>query len=147
MISSGVFMKKKWIGILVVVLIIAIQFWPVARTNPPAGPDMQAPPDVMEVLRTACYNCHSNETHWPWYSHVAPISWMIVSDVNEARENLNFSEWESIPAGDRPATVKHIWKMAENGKMPLLMYRLMHPEARLTEDQKKLLQEWSLSNP
>jgi hypothetical protein len=139
-------MKKKWIIIGIVVLIIAIQLWPVERTNPPVSAELQAPPDVKAVLRTACYNCHSNETHWPWYGYVAPVSWMIADDVMEARDDMNFSEWDSIPAGDRPAMVKHIWKMVNEGKMPLPMYRLMHPEARLTEDQKKILQDWSLSN-
>jgi len=139
-------MKKKWIIIGIVVLIIAIQLWPVERTNPPVSADLQAPPEVKAVIRTACYNCHSNETQWPWYGYVAPVSWVIASDVMEAREDLNFSEWGSIPVGDRPAAAKHIWKMANEGKMPLPMYRLMHPEARLTEDQKKILQNWSLSN-
>lgn len=139
-------MKKKWIGIFIVLFIIAIQFWPVERTNPPVLSDIQAPPAVKEVLRTGCYDCHSNETHWPWYGYVAPVSWLVANDIQEARDKMNFSEWESIPAGDRPATVKRIWKEVEDGEMPLLMYRLIHPEARLAEDQKKLLQDWSLSS-
>jgi hypothetical protein len=136
--------QKKRIGILVVVLLIAIQFWPVDRTNPKVVSDLQAPPDVKQVLRQACYNCHSYETVWPWYSRVAPVSWMILSDVNEAREHLNFSDWESIPPGDRPATTKRIWKMVETGEMPLLMYRIMHPEARLSGDQKTIIKNWAL---
>ena len=139
-------MNKKWIGILIVVLIVAIQFWPVDRTNPPVSGDIQAPPDVKAVLHAACYNCHSNLTHWPWYGYVAPVSWLLASDVNEAREHVNFSEWDSVPAGERPFKVKHIWKEVEDGEMPLLMYRLVHPEARLSEDQKKLLRDWSLSD-
>ena len=136
--------RKKQLGILIIVLLIAIQFWPVDRTNPPAGSDLQAPDDVKQVLRAACYNCHSTETKWPWYSRIAPVSWLIADDVYEARNHLNFSEWEAIPAGDRPATAKHMWKEVEDGGMPLLMYRLMHPEARLSEDQKKIIKDWAL---
>jgi hypothetical protein len=119
-------MKKKWVGIFVVVFLVAAQFWPVDRTNPPVSGD--------------------NRTHWPWYGYVAPVSWLLASDVHGAREHVNFSEWESIPAGERPFKVKHIWKMVEDGEMPLLMYRLVHPEARLSEAQKKLLRDWSLSD-
>lgn len=138
--------KKKWI-IIIVVLIVAIQFWPVNRTNPPVVSEIQAPPGVMNVLRTACYDCHSNETDWPWYSYIAPVSWMIADDVHEARRHMNFSEWGSMPAGDRSEHREHIWKEVEGGYMPLLQYRIMHPKARLSDDQKKLLHDWSLSNP
>jgi hypothetical protein len=140
-------MKKKWIGILVVVFIIAIQFLPVDRTNPPVQADIQAPAEVKEVLRAACYDCHSNETQWPWYSRVTPISWLVAGDVHEARERLNFSDWGSIPARNRPATIERIWKEVKAGDMPLLVYRLVHPKARLNGAQKKLLQDWSLSYP
>jgi hypothetical protein len=139
-------MKKRtaWIGIIAG-LIILIQFWPVDRSNPPVSSEIQAPPDVMRVLRAACYNCHSNETQWPWYSRVAPVSWMVAGDVHEARGDMNFSEWDTIPAQDRLTMVRHIWKMVEKGAMPLAMYRLMHPEARLSEAQKTLIRNWSES--
>ena len=139
--------KKKQIGIIIVGLIALIQFWPVDRTNPPAASGLQAPPDVKEVLHAACYNCHSNETEWPWYSYVAPVSWLVAGDVHEARKKLNFSEWGSLPEEDRTVAAKHIWKEVEDGEMPLLMYRIMHPEARLSGDQKKLLNDWAQPGP
>lgn len=135
----------KRIAIPIVVFVAAIQFWPVDRTNPPVISDIQAPPDIREVLRAACYDCHSNETHYPWYSYAAPVSWLVAQDVHEAREELNFSEWGSIPEGDRPGVAKHIWKEVEDGEMPLLMYRILHSDARLSEDQKNLLRDWSRS--
>ena len=100
------------------------------------------------------YSCHpvlAGRSHEPsgkrrYSGYVAPVSWLLASDVNEAREHVNFSEWDSVPAGERPFKVKHIWKEVEDGEMPFLMYRLVHPEARLSEDQKKLLRDWSLSD-
>jgi hypothetical protein len=130
-----------------VVIIIAIQFWPIDRTNPPVTSEVPAPENVKAVLRAACYNCHSNETKWPWYSYVAPVSWMIADDVHSARSHVNLSEWESIPPRDRPAVADHMWKLVREGEMPLLMYRWMHPEARLSEDQKALIRDWAGSVP
>lgn len=139
-------MKKrtKWVGVIIIVLLVAIQFWPIDRTNPPVRSDIQAPPEVKQVFRSACYDCHSNESRWPWYGYVAPVSWLLASDISEARGHLNFSEWGTIPAGDRPATAKHIWKEVSDGDMPLLMYRIMHSDARLSEAQKNVIRDWAL---
>ena len=134
---------KKRILILVVVVIIAIQFWPVDRTNPPVISDIQAPEPVKQVLHMACYDCHSNETKWPWYSYIAPVSWMIADDVHHARSHFNFSEWNSMPASDRPYVIERMGKAVESGGMPLWTYRLMHSAARLSEEQKNLLKDWT----
>ena len=83
---------KKFI-IFLVVVIIGIQFIPVERTNPPVVSDIDAPSEVKDILRKACYDCHSNETKWVWYTKIAPASFLAVKDVNEGREHLNFSEW------------------------------------------------------
>ena len=135
--------SKTLIVILILAVIAAIQFWPVERTNPPVTSDVEAPPETRAVLRTACYDCHSNETRWPWYSRIAPVSWLVVHDVHHAREHVNFSEWDSIPDGDRATVARRIWKEIEDGEMPLLMYRIMHPEARLSEDQKTVIKNWA----
>ncbi len=132
---------------LIIALIIAIQFWPVERTNPPVISEIQSPPEVEKLLRLACYNCHSNETQWPWYSRVAPVSWLIIHDVNEGRGKLNFSDWEAIPTGDRPALARQMWREVEDGEMPLRIYRMMHRDARLSEIQKSKLRDWATSNP
>lgn len=132
---------------LVVCLIAIMQFWPIERTNPPVISDIQSPPEVKTILRLACYNCHSNETQWPWYSRVAPVSWLLVHDVDDARKQLNFSDWEAIPNEDRPALARKMWREVENDEMPLPIYRIMHPEARLSEIQKNVLKDWAASNP
>ena len=76
------------------------------------------PPTVKAVLENSCANCHSNQTEWPWYSHVAPVSWMIASDVHEARRKMNFSEWAEYPANKREDKLEEICEQVTNGDMP-----------------------------
>ena len=78
------------IAVGVVVALAAIQLVPVHRTNPPVRVEVNAPEEVMAIIQRACYDCHSNETRWPWYSRVAPVSWFVVSHVKKARGDLNF---------------------------------------------------------
>jgi len=89
-------MKKPVRSLLIVccVIFLLFQFVPVDRSNPPVVADLQAPVDVKSVLQRSCYDCHSNEVKWPWYSYVAPVSWLVAHDVKEGREELNFSEWD-----------------------------------------------------
>ena len=94
------------------------------------------------MLHAACYDCHSSETRWPWYSHIAPMSWLIAGDVKAGREHLNLSEW---PAADPRRAVKWLDRMSDeisSGEMPLLKYTKIHADARLTEIQCKELTDW-----
>ena len=84
---------KKFI-IFLIVVIVGIQFIPVERTNPPVQSDIDAPADVKAIFKKACYDCHSNETNWAWYTKIAPASFIAVDDVNTGRKHLNFSEWD-----------------------------------------------------
>jgi len=110
---------------------IAIQFVPVNRTNPPivSEPKWDSP-QTEALARRACYDCHSNETKWPWYSYIAPISWNVADHVTEGRKKFNMSEWEQ---GDGDEAAEEV----EEGGMPLGQYLLAHPEARLTDEEKK----------
>ncbi|NNM05182.1 MAG: heme-binding domain-containing protein [Gemmatimonadetes bacterium] len=135
-----IFKATLWLGFLG---LVGIQFVPVDRSNPPVPGEISAPDQVMEVLRGACYDCHSNETQWPWYSRVAPVSWWIAQHVRIGRNNLNFSEWESMTAEDRAEARKDIWDEVEKGSMPHSDYLRMHPEAVLTEPQRQALLLWS----
>ena len=121
----------------VLVVFVAIQFVPYGRdhTNPPvrAEPDWDSP-RTAELVRRACYDCHSNETTWPWYASVAPISWRLQNHVEEGREHLNFSEF------DRPQDdAEEAAEMVREGEMPLWDYELAHPEARLTDAEQQEL--------
>jgi len=127
--------RQVFIGALVV--FILIQFIPYGRnhTNPPVT--MEPPwdsPRTRELAVRACYACHSNETHWPWYSNVAPASWLIQRDVDEGRADLNFSEWDRPQPEAREAA-----QTVRDGSMPPWYYSLFYPEARLTSEEKQAL--------
>ncbi len=123
------------------VLLLAIQLVPYGRnhTHPPAGllPAWDSP-RTLELARQACFDCHSNETRWPWYASIAPVSWRIQHDVFEAREKLNFSAFDAgnqkvaEAAGEAAETVT-------KGEMPPRDYLLMHSEARLSAAEKRAL--------
>jgi Haem-binding domain len=126
---------------------VAIQLVPVDRSNPPVEGEMPAPPEVREVLRRACYDCHSNETVWPWYSHVAPVSWLLARDVSEGRREVNYSRWSSYSPKRQAKLRKETWKEVEEGEMPPWYYLPMHPAARLDEADRARLREFALSAP
>jgi hypothetical protein len=126
--------------ILVGILVLAIgQIFPPDRTNPPINPNMTfetvAHPgqELASVVRRACYNCHSNETVWPWYSRVAPVSWLVAGDVEEGRSHLNFSEWGLLSRDMSRLKLQNACNQVKAGEMPLWFYVWMHPESRLSE--------------
>jgi hypothetical protein len=131
--------RRFWVraGLGLFVAIVAIQFVPYGRdhVNPPVGAEPAwDSPDTRVLAKQACFDCHSNETEWPAYSKVAPVSWLIQHDVAEGRAVLNFSEWQ------RPQ--KEARKAAEEileGEMPLRVYQLMHAHARLSAADRERL--------
>jgi hypothetical protein len=137
--------KLKWIFGALVAVFALLQFTNPARTNPPVKndfPGTNAPPQVAAMLRASCYDCHSHETRWPWYSHIAPVSWLVVSDVNDGRGKLDLSDW---PVDNPTRAAKKLEKMSEEigyGDMPLKKYTLIHVDARLAGSQRKELTNW-----
>jgi len=125
------------------VLLAGIQLVPVDRNQPPVTAEIKAPPEVRAILKTACYDCHSNETVWPWYSYIAPLSWRIADHVDHGRGNLNFSEWGLLPVDEREKLRNEIWEEVERGDMPLSDYLRMHPEARLSQEELVVLNTWA----
>lgn len=113
----------------------------VAPTSPSAN-DIAAPAQIEALLTRACYDCHSNQTRWPWYSWVAPVSWLIERDVALGREQLNFSEWRSYYPQTRTRKLQWMGRELREGSMPPWSYRLMHPRARLTEAERAMLVRW-----
>jgi len=130
------------IVIVVIIVLIGIQFVPVDKTNPPVTGEIKAPENVMQILRNSCYDCHSNEVKWPWYSNVAPMSWLVAYDVDEAREHMNFSEWASYSTEDKAEDIEEIWEEVEEGNMPLWYYLPLHPEAKLSDNDKEIIKNW-----
>jgi hypothetical protein len=129
-------------------LFALIQLMPVARTNPPISKDISAPAQVESVLRRGCYDCHSNETRWPWYAHLAPASWIVARDVNQGRKHLNFSTWDKY--SDDPGTVvrklKGIGESSASGQMPRWYYLPAHPVARLSGADREVIAKWFADN-
>ena len=132
-------MMKK-ILLALVVLFVLIQFIPYGKdhTNPPvvAEPNWDSP-RTKELFMRACGDCHSNETKWPWYSNIAPLSWSIYHHVVEGREHFNVSMWGHQKKNEGEDAAEEV----EEGEMPLKSYLLAHPEARLSDSEKKELIE------
>lgn len=137
--------RIKWMFGVGAVVFVAMQLVPKSISNPKVTQDVAAPAPVETVLRGRCYNCHSNETRWPWYAHVAPVSWVIIRDVERGRQRVNFSTWDKY--SDDPETLatkfRNIRRFSENGEMPLWYYLLAHPEARLSEADRLILEDWA----
>jgi hypothetical protein len=125
-----------------VALSILIQFIPVDRHNPPVESDISAPPEVKAVLRQSCYDCHSNQTVWPWYSRIAPFSWLLAGDVHEGREELNFSTWNRYSTKKQVKKRQEIWKEVAEGDMPPWLYTTAHRGTRLSADDRAILRAW-----
>lgn len=123
----------------VIVLFLAIQLVPYGRNhvNPPVQQEPRwDSPQTRELVRRACFDCHSNETVWPWYSYIAPVSWIIQHDVDEGRRKLNFSEWNRPQEG-----AEDIIEVIQKGEMPPPLYTLMQPKARLSPAERQALIE------
>ncbi len=131
-------------GILAVGLALVLaQAVPVDRSNPPVQAEVAAPADVRAILRRACYDCHSNETVWPWYGRVAPVSWLLARDVREGRKEVNFSVFGQYAEKRRQRKWVEIPEQIEKGEMPPWFYAAVHPEARLSEADRAALVRWA----
>lgn len=143
-------MKKKvaWICAGGVVCFALLQWKNPPRTNPPVKNDFlsaESPPaELAAQFRSACYDCHSHETKWPWYGRIAPVSWGVADDVNRAREHLDLSLWPD-DAGRAGRKLRAMSEEIRSGEMPLSKYALVHREARLTPTQRNGLADWLLS--
>lgn len=141
---------KRWLRntlVVTAIALIAIQIYPVGRENPPVESDLDAPADVKAILKRACYDCHSNETNWNWYAYIAPVSWLIVSDVKEGRGHLNFSVWGQYSEKKRRHKAGEIMDEINGGEMPLASYVRMHSEAKLGVADIEILKRWVDGSP
>ena len=133
-------MKK--ILIILFVLFIIIQFFRIDQTNPPVNKGMdfltikQTPETIATNIRNSCYDCHSNETKYPWYTNVQPVAWFMQNHIEEGRKHLNFSIYSTYEPKRQAHKMEEAAEMVENGEMPLESYILGHSEAKLTDSQK-----------
>ena len=140
-------MKRKII-IALVLLFVAIQFVPVElnQSKTTSKDDFIAtlnpPTEIATMLQTSCYDCHSNNTNYPWYDKIAPVSFFVRHHIDEAKEELNFSEWNTFSDKRKKKKLKEIVEETEEGEMPLTAYTIMHGEAKLSSEQRKQLKNW-----
>ncbi len=137
---------KKWLkkfGLGAVIVLIVLQLVPAARTNPPERGQLTAPAEVQAVLRRSCYDCHSNETNWPWYSQIAPASLLMAHDVKEGRQEVNFSTWDQYDKRRKARKRKEIAEQVKKGDMPLWYYAALHPGAKLSATDRELIIKWA----
>lgn len=137
----------RWVVLGLVVAFVAIQFVPVDWSNPPVSAEVPAPPEARALLRRACYDCHSHETVWPWYSKVAPVSWLIARDVRKGRDELNFSTWDRYTTKQQVKKLKESWEEVAEGEMPPWFYLPVHRDAALSVEDGAILRKWALSTP
>ena len=133
----------RWTAVVLLALFGVAQLVPVERTNPTVDGEITAPAEVHSILQRACYDCHSNETVWPWYSRIAPPSWLIAQDVREGRAALNFSSWNRLSAKEQSEAALATYEEVVEGEMPPSLYLSPHPEARLSQEDRAILQEWA----
>ncbi len=148
--KKGILPKTlKWAAVVLAIAFIVLQFIRPARTNPPVDESrtLQAharvPAAVASILDRSCNDCHSHQTRWPWYSNIAPVSWFVVSHVNEGRREMNFSDWAQYSEDDRPFMLKKICGEVQSGAMPLKSYLRLHHEAELSGEDVKTLCDWA----
>jgi cytochrome c551/c552 len=141
--------RAKWILLIILIVIVAIQLYRPAMTNPPVDASRtvqataQVPPQVDAILRRSCYDCHSHETRWPWYTKIAPTSWLLASDVNEGRQEANFSNWAAFDKPHAAKKLDRICKEVQGGDMPPWYYLPMHQTAKLSDADRQTLCNWA----
>jgi len=136
-------MIKKTLFVIVIIL-VGIQFIPINKSNPIVDQNLSlhTDPQVMNILKKSCYDCHSNETKYSIYADIAPLSFGIESHISDARKALNFSIYKEIPDDIKRARLQRAIKTIKNGMMPLSSYLMFHDEAKMSKEEKQVLLKW-----
>ncbi len=139
----------KKIAVVLLVVLVGMQFYRPEK-NQSVGDyvatfesETQPPSEVKVILKTACYDCHSANTVYPWYNNIAPVSYWLADHVNEGKEHLNFSDWENYSAKKKDHKLEEVIEEVKKGEMPLKEYTWTHADAKLTQDQITALVSWA----
>jgi len=130
-------------------LFLLIQIYPMERPEvADSNPDdllknVDVSENVASILKSACYDCHSNESTYPWYANIAPVKWWIYDHINEGREDLNFSVWKTLSKADQAEALDDIATAVMEGEMPLKPYPITHPNAKLSKADKQAISDWA----
>ncbi len=141
----------KKVLLTLIIVFIAIQFiQPAHNNNGQVVPaditlSVNVPANVLSVFQRACYDCHSNNTKYPWYMNIQPMGWMMANHINEGKANLNFSEFGNYSKRKQANKLRAVAKSIDEGSMPIWSYKLMHSEAKLSNESKGLIANWVLS--
>ena len=141
-----------WLAVLVVAIVLVIQVIPVERnvSTVPPGQSFEktekVPANVAAILKVSCYDCHSNNTRYPWYSELQPGAWFMARHIKKGKEELNLDEFNNYSKRRKKAKIKSIISQIEKDEMPLKSYRMMHGNARLSADKKKELLDFFRDN-
>lgn len=135
--------KSKLIGWVALGALIIIQFFRIDKTNPEYDVNNdfitihQPPEDVKLMLKEACYDCHSNESKYPWYTNVAPVSFWIKGHIDEGRKHLNYSKWGTFSDKRKNHKIEEMIDKVKEGEMPISSYKIAHSKARLSDEQRQ----------
>jgi hypothetical protein len=139
----------RWIVLVLAGLFVVMQLIRPARTNPPVDESRtiqahtQLTPEAAAILSRSCNDCHSNQTRWPWYTNVAPVSWFIINHVNDGRRQMNFSDWAQYDRSEQGNYLKKICREVKSGDMPIHSYLWLHGDAKLSSEDVKVLCDWT----
>lgn len=138
----------KYFGVMLLVALVGIQFMPTSLNQDTIVPSTDfiktngTPRNIARILKTSCYNCHSNNTNYPWYSRVQPAGWLLEKHIREGKEELNYTEFGSYSDRKQKSKLKAMIGQIKNDEMPLPSYTLLHSEAKLSQEEKNALIEY-----
>ena len=141
----------KKMAVILLLLLLAMQFYRPVKNLSPGNhsaifiTETNPSVEVRDILENACYNCHSDNTSYPWYNTIAPLSFWLADHVKDGKEELNFSAWGGYATQKKSHKLEEIVEVIENGEMPLKAYTWMHSEAKLTLEQKNAVIDWAKS--
>ncbi|WP_276361847.1 heme-binding domain-containing protein [Daejeonella sp. H1SJ63] len=141
-------LKRKILLLLIAVLVIIQFFRPALNQSSAETPNdifvhYAAPDSLRQMISTSCYDCHSNNTVYPWYSNIQPVAWWLANHVNEGKSELNFSEFATYKPKKADHKLEELIEMIEKGEMPLKSYTIIHGNAKLSADQQKTITDWA----
>jgi hypothetical protein len=140
-------LRKILLGLLVMLILIQFIQTPRNKSNELRSTDLtktfSVPQDVLNILKTACYDCHSNNTNYPWYSKVQPLGWLLANHIKEGKAELNFNEFGSYSMRRQTSKLNAIANSIKDGSMPLGSYILLHKNARLSDEENASLIDWA----
>ena len=138
----------KKIALVLLVAFVGIQFIPTERNQSDSVPSTDfmlvnnVPENIQKKLQVSCYDCHSNNTQYPWYNKIQPAAWFLEDHIKEGKAELNFNEWDSLSSRRKSSKLRSIIKQIESGEMPLDSYTLIHKDAKFSEAEKQELIQW-----